>query len=111
VHSHTLTAQSLTRIEEGLRIAQVTSKNNYNFKRISLTFFQVVAMKVELNPNAVPGGGGGHYEHLSCELLFGLYLLPLTSHSYTGYFRSFFRRNMGITIASDLVSAFNLESA
>jgi hypothetical protein len=50
------TAQSLTIIAEGLCRAQVTSKNNYFVKRMSQLLFLVVAEKVELNPNAIPGG-------------------------------------------------------
>jgi hypothetical protein len=50
------TAQSLTRIAEGLCRAQVTSKNDYFVKMMSQLLFLVVTKKVELNPNAIPGG-------------------------------------------------------
>jgi hypothetical protein len=49
-------AQSLTRIAQGLFRAQVTSKNNYFVKSMSQLLFLVVANKVKLNPNSIPGG-------------------------------------------------------
>jgi hypothetical protein len=50
------TFQSLKIISEGLCRAQVTSKNNYLVKSMYQLLFLVVAKKVELNPNAIPGG-------------------------------------------------------
>jgi hypothetical protein len=46
----------LTIIAEGLCRAQVTSKKNYFFKRMCQLLFLVLSKKVELNPNAIPGG-------------------------------------------------------
>jgi hypothetical protein len=54
--SKSITDQSLTRIAEGLCRSQVTSKNNYFVKSMCQLLFLVVAKKVELNPNAIPGG-------------------------------------------------------
>jgi hypothetical protein len=55
IWSTSITDQSLTRIAEGLCRAQVTSKNNYFVKSMCQLLFLVVAKKVELNPNTIPG--------------------------------------------------------
>jgi hypothetical protein len=49
------TDQSLKIIAEGLCRAQVTSKKNYFVKRMCQILFLVVAKKVELNRNEIPG--------------------------------------------------------
>jgi hypothetical protein len=54
--SKSITAQSLTRIAEGLCRAQLTGKNNYFVKSMGQFYFYVVAKIFELNPNAIPGG-------------------------------------------------------
>jgi hypothetical protein len=47
--------QSFIRFAEVLYRAQVISKNNYFVKSMSQLLFVVVAKKVQLNPNAIPG--------------------------------------------------------
>jgi hypothetical protein len=54
--SKSITARALKIISEGLCRAQVTSKNNYFVKSMCQLLFLVVAKKVELNPNVIPGG-------------------------------------------------------
>jgi hypothetical protein len=54
--SKSITAQSLTKIAEGLCRARVTGKNNYFVKSVAELYFLVVAKIVELNPNAIPDG-------------------------------------------------------
>jgi hypothetical protein len=54
--SKSITAQSLTRIAEGLCRAQVTGKNNYFVKSMGQFYFFVVVKIVELNPKVIPGG-------------------------------------------------------
>jgi hypothetical protein len=60
------TAQSLAIISEVLGRAQVTSKNNYFVKMMSQLLILVVAKKVELNPNGIPGG---RPQIVRCEIL------------------------------------------
>jgi hypothetical protein len=54
--SKSITAQSLTRIAEGLCRAQVTWKKKYFVKSIGQFYYYVVAKKVELSLIAIPGG-------------------------------------------------------
>jgi hypothetical protein len=54
--SKSITAQSLTKIAEGLCRAQVTRKNNYFVKSIGQFYYDVVAKKNELNLIAILGG-------------------------------------------------------
>jgi hypothetical protein len=56
IWSKYITAQALTIIAEGLCRAQVTYKDNDFGKIMCQLLFLVVAKKVELNPNAIPGG-------------------------------------------------------